>query len=156
MMTFSNFSLTGLGLSVVTASTISFPIRNAASLLAPFNITKRLQKQDLAGKASTFIELNTASLQIYTQQVHYYIVSLSLNMPSAHLSVSPYTTLPPQRGVLLTSCIALFSVSRALLMMLSMIYSTMMMEEQVYKYIVSPLHKAFSQRSWQQCSQMSH
>ena len=64
MMTFSNFSLTGLGLSAVTASTISFPIRNTAYLLAPFNITKRLQKQDLPGKASTCVELNTASLQI--------------------------------------------------------------------------------------------
>jgi len=53
-------------------------------------------------------------------------------MQSAHLSVSPYTTLPPQRGVLLTSCIALFSVSLALLMMLSLIYSTMMTEEKVY------------------------
>ena len=38
-----------------------------------------------------------------------------------NLSVSPYTTLPPQRGVLLTNCIALLSVSRALLMMLSLI-----------------------------------
>ena len=40
--TFSNFSLTGLGLSAVTAATISLPTRKASSLVAPFTNTKRL------------------------------------------------------------------------------------------------------------------
>ena len=62
--TFSNFRVTGLGLVAVTASAISTPMRNACSLLAPFNCTNRL---------------NTTQHHKVTPLLH------------PHLSVSPYS-----------------------------------------------------------------
>lgn len=42
--TFSNLSLTGFGFIAVTVSTISLPILNACSLVAPFSNTNKLKK----------------------------------------------------------------------------------------------------------------